>query len=123
EVKAMLDRNGLTAPTTHVSPPNGPDLEKTLDAYASMGHKYTTVNVGGEGRGRGGPGGPGGAGAAGAPAARPDSASRSAAPGETAGAPRPPRAAAAPQTLDAVKRTAEARNQAGRITQNHGIKA
>jgi sugar phosphate isomerase/epimerase len=86
-----------------------------------MGHKYTTVNVGGEGRGRGGP--PGGGGAAGAPGARPDSASRGgAAPGETSGAPRPPRAPAAPQTLDAVKRTAAALNEAGRITQKHGIK-
>ena len=53
EVKAILDQNGLTAPATHVSPPNGPDFEKTLDDYAAMGHKYTTVNVGGEGRGRG----------------------------------------------------------------------
>jgi len=140
EVKAILDQNGLTAPTTHVSPPNGPDLEKTLDGYASMGHKYTTVNVGGEGRGRGGPpgggagggsgagagaGAGGGAGAAGTPGARPDSSRRNAAPGETSGAPRPPRpprAPAPPQTLDAVKRTAAALNEAGRITQKHGIK-
>ena len=61
EVKAILDQNGLTAPTTHVSPPSGPDLEKTLEGYASMGHKYTTVRLPGEGRGRGGPPG-GGAG-------------------------------------------------------------
>ena len=55
--------------------------------------------------------------------ARPDSASRGGAtPTETSGAPRPPRAAAAPQTLDAVKRTAAALNEAGRITQKHGIK-
>src|SRR4051812_20109140 len=81
EVKAILDRNGLTAPATHVSPPNGPDFEKTLDGYAAMGHKYTTVNVGGEGRGRGtGRGAPGegpysGSGAAGgrAPGAAPSS--------------------------------------------------
>jgi sugar phosphate isomerase/epimerase len=105
EVKAILDRNGLTAPATHVSPQNGPDLEKTLDGYAAMGHKYTTVNVGGEGRGRG---------AGGAPAP-------SAAPGAAPSAPAP-RPAPPAQTLDGVKRTAEALNAAGRITQKHGIK-
>jgi sugar phosphate isomerase/epimerase len=96
EVKAILDQNGLTAPATHVSPPNGPDFEKTLDDYAAMGHKYTTVNVGGEGRGRGAP------------------------PAATGPAPQRPPAPA--QTLDSVKRTAAALNEAGRITQKHGIK-
>jgi sugar phosphate isomerase/epimerase len=138
EVKAILDRNGLTAPTTHVSPPNGPDLEKTLDDYASIGHKYTTVNVGGEGRGRRPSAardsvGPiySGSGAAGgrAPGAAPGSASATAtgtatpangAPSATG--PMPQRPPAPPQTLEAVKRTAAALNEAGRITQKHGIK-
>jgi len=119
EVKAILDRTGLTAPATHVSPPNGPDLEKTLDDYASIGHKYTTVNVGGEGRGRPAPAAGGGqaptysgSGAAGGTAP-------GAAPGAAPAGPRPERPA---QTLDSVKRTAEALNAAGRITQKHGIK-
>lgn len=105
EVKAILDQNGLTAPATHVSPPNGPDFEKTLDDYAMIGHKYTTVNVGGEGRGRGGP---------------PPSASS--APAAAPAGPPPQRPPAPPQTVDAVKRTAQALNEAGRITQKHGIK-
>ena len=105
EVKAILDQNGLTAPATHVSPPNGPDFEKTLDDYAMIGHKYTTVNVGGEGRGRGGP---------------PPSASS--APTAPPAGPPPQRPPAPPQTIDSVKRTAQALNEAGRITQKHGIK-
>jgi sugar phosphate isomerase/epimerase len=99
EVKAILDKNGLTAPATHVSPPNGADFEKTLDDYALMGHKYTTVNTGGEGRGRAAP-----AAASGTAAAR--------------SAPSAPPAASS----DSVKRTADALNEAGRITQKHGIK-
>jgi sugar phosphate isomerase/epimerase len=114
EVKAILDKTGLTAPATHVSPPNGADLEKTLDDYAMMGHKYTTVNVGGEGRGRGGPGGPGGPRGPGAPGAAPA--------GAAPAGPPPQRPPAPPQTLDSVKRTAAALNDAGRITQKHGIK-
>ncbi|HEX7980953.1 MAG TPA: sugar phosphate isomerase/epimerase [Gemmatimonadaceae bacterium] len=101
EIKAILDRNGLTAPATHVNPPNGADFEKALDDYALMGHKYTTVNTGGEGRGRPAPP------PAGAPAAA---------------GPAPQRPPAPPQTVDSVKRTAEALNAAGRITQKHGIK-
>jgi sugar phosphate isomerase/epimerase len=111
EVKAILDQNGLTAPATHVSPPNGPDFEKTLDDYAMIGHKYTTVNVGGEGRGRRGP----------PPSATTATPSASAPTAPPAGPPtqRPP---APPQTVDSVKRTAQALNEAGRITQKHGIK-
>ena len=118
EVKAILDRTGLTAPATHVSPPNGPDFEKTLDDYAMIGHKYTTVNVGGEGRGRppAGPGGGRGAGFSGSGAAG------GTAPGGAPAGPMPQRPPAPPQTLDAVKRTADALNTAGRTTQKHGIK-
>ena len=126
QIKEYLDRAGLVAPTTHVSPPAGPDLERTLDAYAAIGHRYTTVNLrggqrgGGAGAPAGAPGGAppsaptGGAPAGGAPAA---GAAASAA-GETR-APRPP---APRQTLDAAKRTAQQLNDIGRITQKHGIK-
>jgi sugar phosphate isomerase/epimerase len=114
QIKEYLDRAGLTAPTTHVSPPAGPDLERTLDAYAAIGHRYTTVNLR-SGRG-GGAGGAGGA-PRGAPGAAPGSAPGGG--GGGAGAPRP---AAPRQTLDAAKRTAQQLNDIGRITQKHGIK-
>ena len=133
EVKAILAAAGLTAPTTHVSPPMGADFERTLDDYASIGHRYTTVRVSTEGRGGGGAGGgrpaggppgaaPGGAGgAAGGPPA--GAGAPPSAPGAgVAGAPRGQRPPPAPQTLDGVKRTAAALNEAGRITQKHGLK-
>ena len=125
EVKAILDAAGLTAPTTHVSPPMGPDFERRLDEYASIGHRYTTVRIDTEGRG-GGAGGqrPAAAptGAGGAPPAAAGAGVPPVAGGAAAGAPRAPRAAPPPQTLDGVKRTADALNQAGRITQKHGLK-
>ena len=127
EVKAILDAAGLTAPTTHVSPPMGPDFERRLDEYASIGHRYTTVRIDTEGRGGGGGGRP-----AGAPAGAPASAGGAAPAAGAAGAPAPGAAGASaprgqrsppsPQTLDGVKRTADALNQAGRITQKHGLK-
>jgi sugar phosphate isomerase/epimerase len=105
QIKSFLDAAGLVAPATHVSPPNGPDFERTLDAYARIGHRYTTVNTGPE-RPRRAPG-------AGRPAgAPPNAGARPAGP-----RPAPPR-----QTLDAVKKTAAALNDAGRITQKHGLK-
>jgi sugar phosphate isomerase/epimerase len=115
QIKEYLDRAGLVAPTTHVSPPSGPELEPTLDAYAAIGHRYTTVNLGGARRGGGAPGGrPGGAPAGAAPAAG--------SPPPPAGETRAPRPAPARQTLDAAKRTAQQLNDIGRVTQKHGIK-
>ncbi|AHG89460.1 Xylose isomerase domain-containing protein TIM barrel [Gemmatirosa kalamazoonensis] len=87
QIKQFLDQAGLVAPATHVSPPNGPEFERTLDAYARIGHRYTTVNTGSERGPRG-----------------------------------VPNAAPQRQTLDAVKRTAAALNEAGRVTQKHGLK-
>ena len=105
QIKSFLDAAGLVAPATHVSPPNGPDFERTLDAYARIGHRYTTVNTGPE-RPRRAPG-----------------AGRPAGPPNAAGArPAGPRPAPPPQTLDSVKRTAAALNDAGRVTQKHGLK-
>lgn len=45
QVKRLLADNGLTAAATHVSPPNGPDFERTIEAYAKLGHSYTTVRL------------------------------------------------------------------------------
>lgn len=41
--RALLDKNGLTAPSTHASLTPGPDLEKTLEGFQIMGHKYCWV--------------------------------------------------------------------------------
>lgn len=75
EIKRFLDDAKLVAPATHVSPPNGADFERTLDAYARIGHRYTTINTGRAGR-----------------------------------------------TLADWKRTAQQLNDAGRVTQQHGLK-
>jgi sugar phosphate isomerase/epimerase len=84
-----------------VSPPNGPDFERTLDAYARIGHRYTTVNTGPE---------------------RPRRAPGAGRPPAGASNPAAPRPGPRRQTIDAVKKTAAALNDAGRITQKHGLK-
>ena len=115
EIKSYLDKAGLHSSATHVSPQNGADFERTLDTYAAAGHRYTTVNVGAAGAGRGG--GRGGAGAAGAAGGR-----GAGAPPNLAGDLRALQPPAPLQTLDAVKRTAQQLNDAGRVTQKHGLK-
>ena len=120
QIKEYLDRAGLVAPTTHVSPPAGADFERTLDAYAAIGHRYTTVRISTEGRRGGGGGGQRPAGATDAAPAAAGAATP--APGAAGGAQRAPRPPAPPQTLDAVKRIAAELNDAGRITQKHGLK-
>ena len=61
QFRAMLDRYGLTAPTTHVGATEGPDLEKQLEGFQIMGIKYTEVRSapaqGGRGAGAGAGGG------------------------------------------------------------------
>jgi sugar phosphate isomerase/epimerase len=44
--RAMLDRYGMTAPSTHVSAAAGPDLERELEGHQIMGHKYTGIRGG-----------------------------------------------------------------------------
>jgi sugar phosphate isomerase/epimerase len=41
--RAMLDRYGLTAPSTHVPATDGPGLEKELEGFQVMGIKYTEI--------------------------------------------------------------------------------
>lgn len=62
--RALLDRYGLTAPSTHVGATEGPDLEKQLEGFQIMGIRYTEI------RGEAG-GGRGARGAAGRGAAPP----------------------------------------------------
>lgn len=56
QYRAMLDRNGLTAPSTHAGATDGPDLEKQLEGFQIMGIRYTEIRAprkpgGGGGRG------------------------------------------------------------------------
>lgn len=96
QFRAMLDRLGLTMPSTHVGATAGPNLEKELEGFQIMGLKYTEINGGG-----------------GAPV-RPASA---AAP-KRKGAPAGPAAV----TEDSVKRTVDLLNQHGEIARKFGMK-
>lgn len=52
--RAMLDRYGLSAPSTHVGATSGPGLEKQLEGFQIMGIRYTEIR-GAPGAGRGAP--------------------------------------------------------------------
>ena len=45
--RAMLDRLGLSAPSTHVGATEGPGLEKQLEGFRIMGIRYTEISGGG----------------------------------------------------------------------------
>lgn len=45
QYRALLDRLGLTAPTTHMSVTPGPDLERQLEDRQIIGNKFTQVNT------------------------------------------------------------------------------
>jgi len=116
DFRAMLDRLGLSMPSTHSGATEGPDLEKTLEGYQIMGIQYVEINAPRAARGAGGPGGGRGAGAAaaapagGAPAAR--------------GGPygNGPVREVPPVTMESVKRTAAQDNEHGKIAQKFGMK-
>jgi sugar phosphate isomerase/epimerase len=55
QFRAMLDRLGLTMPSTHVGASAGPDLEKQLEGFQIMGIRYTEIRAA---RGAGGGQGP-----------------------------------------------------------------
>jgi sugar phosphate isomerase/epimerase len=93
QFRALLDRYKLTAPSTHTSATEGPDLEKELKEHQIMGFKYTQIRGGGA---RGGQ-----KAAKGAKGARPQ---------------RP-----AP-TVESVKRSAEQYNRQGKIARKFGMK-
>ena len=95
ELRTILDRAGLTAPSTHIGVTPGPDLEKQLEAYQVIGHRFTAVRAGGPPAGGAGRGGPGGRG----------------------------RGPAEPNTADRWKRQAAALNEVGRAGQKFGIRA
>ena len=101
QIRQYLQNAKLVSPATHVNARVGPDFERTLEGHQLIGHKYTTVAFGPRQAAR--------AvrraihrGCSRAPAARP------------AGPPR--------ESRDAVRRTAEQLNEAGRITKKYGMK-
>lgn len=95
QIRAILDRNGLTAPSTHMTVSAGPDLDKQLEAWQIIGHRFTAVRVGAPR-------------AAGAPAGAPRT-----------GAPPP----APPPTPETWRRQAAALNDVGRAGQKYGVRA
>jgi len=112
QFRAMLDRYGLTMPSTHVGATAGPGLEKQLEGFQIMGIRYTEIRGGG---GRGGAGGPA------APPAAP-LAVPGAVPGAAPGGARGPGPGGNAQTEESVKRTAGQLNQNGKVAKKFGMK-
>jgi sugar phosphate isomerase/epimerase len=115
EVRAILDRNGLRAPSTHAALRPGPDLEQQLAGYQAMGHRFAAA--GGPRRAPGGPPlaappDPRGAPPAGAPNAAPGGAP----PNGGMGGFTPP-----VPTLDSVQREIASWNEVARAAKPYGI--
>lgn len=108
EVRTILDRVGITAPSTHVALVQGPDLEKQLAGYQEIGHRFAAAS---------GPRPAGGAGGRGAGAGGPP-------PGGAPGGPPGGRGGFAPppMTMDSVKRQADMLNAVGGAARAYGIK-
>jgi sugar phosphate isomerase/epimerase len=51
QYRALLDKYGLSMPSTHSGATDGPDLEKQLEGFQIMGLKYTEVRGGNNGGG------------------------------------------------------------------------
>lgn len=125
----MLDRHGLSAPSTHsAGATEGPDMEKQLEGLQIMGIKYAGISA------PAGAGGPGGRGAGRGAGGR----------GPGGGAPPPttpnggiddrrqyrlgmgpgsgPLTMGSVQTVDAVKRSAAEANRHGQMAKSFGIK-
>ena len=112
EFRAMLDRYGLSMPSTHSGLPAGDTLEARLEGGQIMGLKYVENLGGGGGGGRRG----------GAPGAPPPAAGAGAARGGQGqgrgGGGRGPGG----QTEEAVKRQAQTLNENGKTAQKFGMK-
>ena len=117
EVRAILDRVGLRAPSTHAALRPGPDLERQLAGYQAMGHRFTAA---GPARPAGGPpngGAPGGPPPGGAPGGAPPAGASPNGGGRPPGGFRPP-----VPTLDSVQREIEAWNEVARAAKPYGIR-
>jgi sugar phosphate isomerase/epimerase len=108
--RTMLDSYGLSMPSTHSGATEGPDLEQQLSGFAIMGLKYVEISAPRGARG------PAPARAMAPPPAPPADGIARGPYGN--GAVREP----APQTMDQVKRQAEALNTHGKIAQKFGMK-
>ena len=117
EFRAMLDRYGLSAPSTHSGLPPGDTIEARLEGGQIMGFKYIENLGGGGGGGRRGPGGPPPAGAPPAGAGRAQGAGGGAGRGAGGGGGR-----GAGQTEEAIKRQAQTLNENGKVAQKFGMK-
>jgi len=116
--RALLDRLGLTMPSTHSGASGtGLELEKQLEGFQTMGLKYTEISAGGR---QGGPGAGGGRGRQLAPGAYYDAGTgithNSFTEAEAFGPYQPP------VTLESVKQRAATLNANGRIAQKFGMK-
>lgn len=98
QFRALLDRCGLTAPSTHSGVTLGPDLEKQLEGQQIMGHLYTEVRAG-----------------------RPAGSAPSRPPAGTPGQP-PVRRTPPRDTEESVRRTAAQLNEHGKIVKKFGMK-
>jgi sugar phosphate isomerase/epimerase len=117
EFRAMLDRYGLTMPSTHSGLPAGDTIEARLEGGQVMGLQYIE-NLGGGGGGRGAAGR---GGAPGGPGGRPPAAEAGRGPGGPGrGAGGPGRGAG--QTEENVKRQAQTVNENGKVAQKFGMK-
>jgi len=112
EVRAILDRVGLRAPSTHATLRPGPDLERQLAGFQAMGHKY--ARAAGPARAPGPPGPMPGTMPAAAPGGPPNVPPNGPPPG---GFPPPP----AP-TLESVRREIEEWTEVARAAKPYGIK-
>lgn len=45
QFRALLDRHGLRAPSTHAGATDGPNLEKELEGHQVMGFRYTEIHA------------------------------------------------------------------------------
>src|SRR5580693_8546200 len=108
DFRAVLDRLGLSMPSTHSGATEGPDLEKTLEGYQIMGIKYVEISA---------PRAP-------RPAAAPAAATApaTAAPGRGGPYGNGPVREVPPVTLESVKRSAAQDNEHGKIAQKFGMK-
>jgi len=113
EFRAMLDRYGLTMPSTHSGLPAGDTIETRLEGAQVMGMKYVE-NLGGGGGGRG-PGGQGRGGAGRGPVAAGGAPPAGRGPGGGGGR-------SAGQIEENVKRQAQTLNENGKLAQKFGIK-
>ena len=111
EFRALLDRYGLRAPSTHSSATEGPDLERELEGHQIIGHKYTQVRPP-RPPGSRRPGGPRGGGPR----------RRGAGPGGGPGGAQRRRRTRPPQTEESVRRTVENYNKNGAIAKKFGMK-